>query len=161
MYDYIACLKSPRATRVIKLKVVEVLIKAINTLPLVIITTNEERVLPDAFIRRCFVLHLQLPLEDDELNRYLINRGKVHFQEKTSTTVLQTAAQCLVNDRKFARKNQWTPLPGQAEYLDLLRAVIRQFPDDYAEQNKLIEKIACFIMKKHPDAYKEKMETQA
>ena len=37
--------------------------------PLVIVTTNEERALPDAFLRRCLVLHLKLPTERAELLR--------------------------------------------------------------------------------------------
>jgi MoxR-like ATPase len=36
-------------------------VKATGIAPLVIITTNEERALPDAFVRRCLVLHLRLP----------------------------------------------------------------------------------------------------
>ena len=47
--------------------------------PLVVITTNEERTLPDAFIRRCLVLHLDLPKEPDKLIAKLVERGKTHF----------------------------------------------------------------------------------
>ncbi|MEO1086395.1 MAG: MoxR family ATPase, partial [Acidobacteriota bacterium] len=37
------------------------------TPPLVLVTTNEERSLPDAFLRRCLVLHMKLPTVDSEL----------------------------------------------------------------------------------------------
>src|SRR4030095_7052907 len=52
--------------------------------PLVIITTNEERSLPDAFLRRCFVLHLELPDDPDgvdtaHVRKALITRGEAHF----------------------------------------------------------------------------------
>jgi MoxR-like ATPase len=50
--------------------------------PLVMITTNEERALPDAFLRRCMVLHMRLPSvvdAPDELKRILVRRGRAHF----------------------------------------------------------------------------------
>ena len=43
--------------------------------PLVVITTNEERELPAAFLRRCVVLHVKLPKGDD-LKPFLIQRGR-------------------------------------------------------------------------------------
>ena len=49
--------------------------------PLVVITTNEERALPDAFLRRCLVLHLTLPEEAGALVRTLVERGRAHFNE--------------------------------------------------------------------------------
>ena len=36
-------------------------VEAQKPFPLVMITTNEERALPSAFIRRCMVLHLDMP----------------------------------------------------------------------------------------------------
>src|SRR5262249_39794880 len=48
--------------------------------PLVIITTNEERALPDAFLRRCLVLRLGLPDDEDKLQAELQSRGKAHFE---------------------------------------------------------------------------------
>ncbi len=54
-------------------------VKVAGEFPLVIITTNEERVLPNAFIRRCLVLHLKLPEDDKALRDYLVSRARVHF----------------------------------------------------------------------------------
>ena len=42
--------------------------------PLVVITTNEDRVLPNAFVRRCLVLHIELP-EGEALKELLVQRG--------------------------------------------------------------------------------------
>ncbi len=132
-------------------------IVASSTPPLVIITTNEERSLPDAFVRRCLVLHLQLPKQGPRLIEHLVNRGKAHFYGKTSEKVLQAAAECLDKDRRKAAERHWHPLPGQAEYLDLLRAVIGQRPDDHAAQEELIVEIKRFVFRKHPDAAAEDM----
>ena len=51
-------------------------VKVVGEFPLVIITTNEERVLPNAFIRRCLVLHLKLPEDDKTLRDYLVARAR-------------------------------------------------------------------------------------
>ena len=49
--------------------------------PLVVITTNEERVLPNAFLRRCLVLELKLPRDDPGLIEHLIGAGGGPFSE--------------------------------------------------------------------------------
>lgn len=138
--------------------------------PLVIITTNEERVLPHAFVRRCLVLHLSLPdvnTPDGEqrLIRQLCSRGRAHFGKrtggrkekvvsKTNDEVLQAAARQLVADRKSADQQQLRPLPGQAEYLDLVRAVVEQAPRRPDEQLKLLKSAARFTLQKHLDVLK-------
>jgi MoxR-like ATPase len=88
--------------------------------PLVVITTNEERELPAAFIRRCLVLPLSLPEKQDQLIGFLSERGGVHFKDCT-LKVRQRAAEFLAEDRAAVESGQ--PRPGQAEYLDLLRAI--------------------------------------
>ncbi len=89
--------------------------------PLIIITTNEERELPAAFLRRCLVMTLRLPEEEQELHNWLIERGKMHYHTLPQASLGQ-AAQLLVADRNAARAQRGY-LPGLAEYLDLLRAL--------------------------------------
>jgi MoxR-like ATPase len=118
--------------------------------PLVIITTNEERVLPDAFLRRCLVLHLEFPERQAERIAFLTRRGRAHFGEQTSPGLLEEAAQQLLRDRNVAETEQLTPLPGQAEYLDLLRAVLTLEPNDPDKQKQLLLSISRFALQKHP-----------
>ena len=118
--------------------------------PLIIITTNEERVLPNAFVRRCLVLHLGLPDGEAALIEHLKSRGQAHFRGQTSDAVLHEAAQQLVADRKVADEAQLNPLPGQAEYLDLVRAVIHLAGNDRERQKQLLKSTARFTLKKHP-----------
>ena len=128
--------------------------------PLVVITTNEERALPDAFVRRCLVLHLRLPSDPKRLAERLIERGRAHFRRRkppVSEKVLQRAAELLIADRETARENHWLPLPGQAEYLDLIRAVSTRERTAKA-QEALMEKVAEFVLKKHPDAFQRVAE---
>ena len=85
-------------------------------------------------------------------------RGCTHFRDadtghlEVAPEVLETAAGLLWDDREEAQKRQWRPLPGQAEYLDLLRAVVNQAGGDLARQQALIAEVATFVLKKHPDA---------
>ncbi|MCI5146031.1 MAG: MoxR family ATPase [Candidatus Electrothrix sp. AR3] len=89
--------------------------------PFIVITTNRERTLPAAFVRRCVVLRMELPEEEDALFALLSRRGAAH--SSLPEDILQKAAEMLLEDRKAVSK---PPRPGQAEYLDLLRAVEEQ-----------------------------------
>jgi len=62
--------------------------------------------------------------------------------------VRREAAVQLVKDRREAKK-QGLPAPGQAEYLDILRAVSR-LSETEKEQLEVLEKIRDFALLKHP-----------
>jgi MoxR-like ATPase len=115
--------------------------------PLVVITTNEERALPDAFLRRCLVLHLALPGERAALVEELVARGRAHFRE-CPAAVLAAAAELLADDREKMRERDLAP-PGLAEYIDLLCAVIEQRASE-EEQLVLLQRISKFALQKHP-----------
>lgn len=124
--------------------------------PLVMITTNEERALPDAFIRRCLVLHLSLPVLPEHHQEFcdlLIDRGQAHFP-KSSKKVRLEAAEILATDRLQAKENNQLPLPGQAEYLDILRAVQALHPGDSEQQISALQQVAAFAVRKHLDTRK-------
>jgi MoxR-like ATPase len=132
--------------------------------PLVIITTNEERTLPDAFIRRCLVLHMNLPQDRARFIEHLVDRGRVQFQiipdleqpppeDDPEIAVLTKAAELVWRDRETARDKRWLPLPGQAEFMDLVRAV-RNKSADPGVQASHIDAISKFMLRKHPDAGK-------
>ena len=115
--------------------------------PLVIITTNEERQLPPAFLRRCLVLNLNLPKDEIKLTKLLLKRGEAHFGDLVDSTVMLKAAEQLIKDRTLADDYGYKP-PGQAEYLDILR-VLQQF--DKSDQAKMLNEIQDFALRKHPD----------
>jgi MoxR-like ATPase len=121
--------------------------------PLIILTTNRERSLPDAFVRRCLVLQLDLPSEAAALIAYLQRRGQAHFGRATTRDVLRQAAEQLVADRQFAERAQLSPLPGQAEYLDLVRAVIGMAAGNKRKQRQLIDAATRFTLKKHEEMW--------
>ncbi|MGD9210637.1 MAG: AAA family ATPase [Desulfobacteraceae bacterium] len=121
--------------------------------PLVVITTNEERELPVAFIRRCLVLHLKLKEDPQELIQWLCRRGEVHFGKACGDVVRKEAAEQLVEDRIAAKKLN-LPVPGQAEYLDMLRAVIGIAKDNKEEQLNVLKFIRDFALSKYTDDYR-------
>ena len=119
-----------------------------TTPPLVVITTNEERELPAAFVRRCVVLNLDLPKQDDELIDWLVKRGELHYGELCAETVRRLAAEQLVEDRNRA-KDRGVTMPGQAEYLDMIRALTILGKGEEQQKARLIE-IQDFALRKYP-----------
>jgi MoxR-like ATPase len=120
--------------------------------PLVVITSNGERELPNAFLRRCLVLTLTLP---EPLEPWLVAMGKLHLGHDADLvgrwhpTVLKAAAQLLIRDRSQAQA-QRRYAPGLAEYLDLVRALAGMAPDR-AKQRRMLERIAAFALRKVAD----------
>lgn len=119
--------------------------------PLVIITTNEERALPNAFVRRCLVLHLKLVEDGTDLEAHLVQRGRAHFP-RMADEVLKAAAKQLRQDREEAATAHHTPLPGQAEYLDLLRALHNRAEGNVETQLGLLKQIAEYVVRKQAGA---------
>lgn len=119
--------------------------------PLVVITTNEERELPGAFLRRCFVLEIRLPEEKEAFKRQIIQRGKVHVKslKDGKEGLYEEAAELLWKDRLEAHK-VGLPKPGMAEYIDLLRTVERLSGSE-EEQMADLKQVATFAYRKHPD----------
>ncbi|MEM9601409.1 MAG: MoxR family ATPase [Pseudomonadota bacterium] len=84
--------------------------------PLVVFTSNEDRELPAAFLRRCTHLHLQLPSEP---LAYFVTVGSGRYP-MLCDGVLEDAARQILDDRANCRQRPYT---GLAEYLDLLHAL--------------------------------------
>ena len=91
-------------------------------LPLVVITTNEERELPAAFVRRCVVLNLKPPENPNEFIDWLIERGGVHRHLDVENEACNEAARQVYQDRVDAVRQGYPPV-GLAEYIDLLTAL--------------------------------------
>lgn len=129
--------------------------------PLIIITTNEDRELPAAFVRRCLVLTIK---PDSDFKTWLINRARVHYSSGESVdnirderpvmdeTVLESAVDKLISDRTNPGNDNHKP--GLAEYLDLLRGLYHlteNYPDTEkkAQQLNWLERVSCFAYDKH------------
>jgi MoxR-like ATPase len=119
--------------------------------PLVIITSNRERQLPPAFVRRCLVLELALPKSRDDLITWLGERGKAHFGKECPAPILAEVAVGIA-DRRGSEDTVHEDMvrPGLAEYLDLLRALATHAPGDLKRQREVLKEIADFVYDKQP-----------
>jgi MoxR-like ATPase len=118
--------------------------------PLIIVTTNEERELPAAFLRRCLVFQMNFPDENQSagVSEFLIrDRARVSWStDQISDAVCEKAISQLLRDRAEAR-GQGLAVPGAAEFLDLLR-VLLTFPGEAAQLEALRE-IHPFVFRKN------------
>lgn len=91
--------------------------------PLIIITSNREQQLPAAFVRRCLVLRVDLPSNENEFVKLMAERGQMHY----GTDTLTGEQYCEIAQALWAIRNESglpeEMQPGQAEYLDLVRAI--------------------------------------
>jgi MoxR-like ATPase len=116
--------------------------------PLIVITTNEDRELPPAFVRRCLVHNMDLPKEDSERRERLRKTVRAHFDKsKVPDALCDRAIDLLEEDRQSARQVDLTP-PGQAELIDLLHAVVGLTSDNTAALDAL-ERLRSFAFRKH------------
>lgn len=118
-----------------------------ETPPLVVITTNEERTLPDAFLRRC-VVH-EIDLEKKDLKPWLIRRGEANFPHLPETAHIE-AAELLIRDREVYR-DRGLSQPGAAEYLDLLRAVDQRLESADESVAGALATARRFVLRKHSE----------
>lgn len=120
--------------------------------PLIVITTNGEQALPPAFMRRCLVLDLKL---DDSSESAFVDQLTARGQALISTgfdnpEIYKEVAEQLWSKRQEAQKSGLEGLPGQAEYLDHLEAVLamKACAPNMTEA-ALTEELAEITYKKH------------
>ncbi|MEH2029644.1 MAG: MoxR family ATPase [Nostoc sp.] len=93
-----------------------------NYPPIVIVTSNDEKDLPDAFLRRCLFYYIQFPYPQ------LANIVKSHFLESSSDLV-EAAVKHFSELRQKMEKGKAGKKVSTSELLDWF-AVLRQFPED-------------------------------
>jgi MoxR-like ATPase len=84
--------------------------------PVLFITTNDERELPAAFLRRCVVLELKPPADDKDYEDWLVKIAQAHFGTK-NLKLYGTLARRI----RESRNADGQP-PSTAEYLDAVQA---------------------------------------
>jgi MoxR-like ATPase len=93
---------------------------------LVVITTNDERVLPNAFLRRCVILELEAPGEE-----LLVRIATEHYGEDVKNIYRPIASRVIEMSPKkdqakgsAAKAGAAAAMPSTAEYLDTVRACL-------------------------------------
>ena len=96
-----------------------------NTAPIVFITSNDEKDLPDAFLRRCLFHYIEFPSEER-----LIAIIKAHFPDESKDLVKQTITRFLELREEMQRdKGEAGKKVSTSELIDWLR-VLRRYPQD-------------------------------
>ena len=125
-------------------------------LPLIIITTNEERELPAAFVRRCVVLNLNPPSDEgggEEFMSWLETRGRAHRHLQIAEPLYRLAARQVLADRRETRRLGYPPV-GLAEYIDLLSALhdlsaSLSGDERSAHQQALLSRLSRYVLVKN------------
>ena len=123
--------------------------------PIIVITTNEDRELPPAFVRRCAVLNLR-PDDTSEaaFTAWLLLRARAHPDllplDGPADSALQRAAAQVWADRSAAAK-LGLPSVGLAEYLDLLYSVLRLSAGDGKRAMALLGPLSAYALVKQRD----------
>ena len=108
---------------------------------LVIITTNGERELPPAFLRRC----VSLDLGKEDMN--LVNIARQHCGKKGSETLFKAVADKFEEIYQMASDEDRRP-PGTSEYLDAVKTCI-EF--DITPEHEIWTRIERATLIKEPD----------
>lgn len=123
---------------------------------LVIITSNDERALPAAFLRRCAVLDLRLPV-GPEGEKHLRSVYEAHkdrlnvsgFKALDDDLVDSIAKEVLGYRQACQRNGQYAP--GTSEFLDMLMA-LQHFPVN--QRNAIKEQLQKILVNKASDTVK-------
>jgi MoxR-like ATPase len=94
--------------------------------PLIIITTNDERELPEAFLRRCLSIELQ-PHGEEKLVEIALEHMQKYEEYEVDGVEREDLARALAReliDLRAMAANEGKRLPSTAEYLDALRACL-------------------------------------
>jgi MoxR-like ATPase len=139
----------------------EVVKAAAAYLPLVIFTTNEDRELPAAFVRRCVVLNQNPPRDDQgKFTAWIRKRGDAHKYCQVAPSIRAEAAVMVWQDRKQAEKEGYPPV-GLAEYIDLLRALHDLAAGNEDAQQEWLEKLRPYALIKNRDQDQQRHRTNA
>ena len=120
--------------------------------PFIVITTNEDRELPPAFVRRCSVLNLR-PDDGSEAAfiAWLLLRARAHPDllplDGPADSAMQGAAAQVWADRSAAAK-LGLPTVGLAEYLDLLYSLLRLSAGDGQRALALLGPLSAYALVK-------------
>lgn len=109
--------------------------------PLIIITTNEDRQLPPAFLRRCFVLHMEIPKGSDGVG-WLLDRADVYDDIDVDRESLERIAEIVLKDRE---NNPGPHKPGLSEFLDFARVLSMSDSRD----EKALKETFSFVLQKN------------
>ena len=118
--------------------------------PLIIFTSNRERDLPPAFIRRCVVHNMNTMDEEAERKNFLMDRARAWFDASVidDKTVGDCIDRLIASREKAGEKSLYKP--GASEFLDLLRILASdKYSGKAGEQEDVVKSLSKFTFDKY------------
>lgn len=116
----------------------------------IVITSNRERTLPAAFLRRCATLHLELGSEPEKrLQAISTAHRDSGLLPEIDDAICEEAARLIVNYRDELSGDEYRP--GTSEYLDLLRAISKDLQHGELKTDQVserLESMSHYLVKK-------------
>lgn len=104
--------------------------------PIVIITSNREKQLPEPFLRRCLYIRLEFP-KDPETLAEIVKKNLNTTPDKISSTLITEAVKRFCEIRERGRELNMQKLPATSELIDWVRVLhwqgrqsVNLLPDD-------------------------------
>lgn len=90
--------------------------------PIVVITSNREKQLPEPFLRRCLYIQLNFP-KDSAMLVEIVKKNLGTTPDKVSDTLIADAVQCFCEIRERGRELNMQKLPATSELVDWVRVL--------------------------------------
>ena len=121
-----------------------------NKKPLIIITTNEDRQLPRAFVRRCLVVNLEFPDKEGLKQIAAAHFSDSSLSEKDLNDLYDEASRLVLHTREENSFGPTDPKPGVAEFLDLIRATKNLYLENTNNKsiNDIMSKVKGYCLEK-------------
>jgi MoxR-like ATPase len=122
------------------------------TPPIILITSNDEKELPDAFLRRCIFCFIPFPTSDELIEIVRVNLLNLGFDPKrvqlARDLVLRAAERLL---RIQAQSGQWRKTPATSELIDWVSILLREDVETtaLAKERKIAELPDVQVLFKH------------
>jgi MoxR-like ATPase len=128
--------------RAFYIKETQTIVKASeDAIPIIIITSNQEKKLPDAFLRRCLYHYIELPTESEKLKNQLERIIKGRFSESPEQVVQKAIERfCLLRGAMDADKMDGEKKVSTSELISWFEALIKYPPEkalEMLEQEKI------------------------
>ena len=118
-----------------------------NKRPFVVITSNDQRQLPAAFLRRCVCINLTMKIEDQGVKQ-LTDIAAAHKKSlpNLKADIIKQAAQMVIDKRKGIIAGEYSP--GTSEFLDLLRVLNSEQYQNDSQRSEALKIISQYILNK-------------
>ncbi|MGI9491198.1 MAG: AAA family ATPase [Geminicoccaceae bacterium] len=116
--------------------------------PIIVITSNSEKTLPEAFLRRCVYFNIDFPKEKEDLERIVVS----HVDDIVQGSLLLGSAVGFF--LKLRTMGNLQKKPSTAELLNWIEAMIRCDGDvdrGLEEQKEFLERTLCALVKTEDD----------